>query len=244
MKKFILVTGSSSGIGSQIAIYLSKTYNLILQGTSMQKLKEIKKKCNKNNRHIIWQNNFENTDRIAEDLKKLIKNNLIYGFIHSAGTFQIQPTRLIKNSEMKKMWNINYFSCLEIFKFLIKNTNKNSLKKVIFISSNLSGMGSKGTVVYNASKGAMDATMRSLAIEFAPDININSILPGTIKTNMVKKIHNYEHRENNILKNYPHGFGSCVDVATLADFLISKKSNWISGQQIIVDGGRSINLTD
>lgn len=243
MKNYILISGASSDIGTKIAISLSKKYNIIIHGTDLKKLNKIKKECSNKNKKIIWKCDFRKITNINSFSKNFFFKYKIFGFIHCSGKFYLKPTRLIKNNELKDVWNINYFSCLDIIKRLVSLPNKKFLKKVIFISSNISGFGSKGTTVYNATKAALDASMKSLAVEFAPNIQFNSVLPGTIKTKMISEnIPSYD--EKIIIKKYPTGFGKPKNISDICEFLISQKSNWITGQQIIVDGGRSVNLTD
>jgi NAD(P)-dependent dehydrogenase (short-subunit alcohol dehydrogenase family) len=247
MNNFILVTGSSSGIGAEIAKLLSNKYNIILHGSNIVKLKKIKKKCSSKYKQIIWEYDLSKINNIKISLEQLIRSNKIKinGYIHSAGKFLIKPSRLVTAQEIEEIWNIYFFSSFLIFQTIInKKINKSALKKVIFISSNISGRGSNGTVLYNSTKGALDSMMRSLAIEFAPNIKINSILPGAIETNMTKNIFYNKKIKNLILKNYPNGFGQTKDIANFVDFLISNNSNWVSGQQITIDGGRSIDLSE
>jgi NAD(P)-dependent dehydrogenase (short-subunit alcohol dehydrogenase family) len=121
--------------------------------------------------------------------------------------------------------------------------NLGALKSVVYLSSNLSNMGAKGMSAYGASKGAIDTLMRCLAVELAPRVRLNSILPGAIPTEMTKAIFDNEEVRTRMIETYPLGIGEALDICYLAEFLLSNKSKWITGQQFTVDGGRSINIS-
>jgi NAD(P)-dependent dehydrogenase (short-subunit alcohol dehydrogenase family) len=85
--------------------------------------------------------------------------------------------------------------------------------------------------------------MRCLAIELAPNIRVNSILPGAVLTEMTQDIFDNEDVLKKMKETYPLGIGKTEDIYPVVDFLLSENSKWITGQQITVDGGRSINIT-
>ena len=113
----------------------------------------------------------------------------------------------------------------------------------VLISSNISNFGAKAHSAYGASKAAIDGLMRSLAIELAPNVRINSVLPGGIKTALTARIFEDKELIRKMELSYPLGLGCTNDIANAVEFLLSNRSRWITGQQITVDGGRTINLT-
>jgi NAD(P)-dependent dehydrogenase (short-subunit alcohol dehydrogenase family) len=113
----------------------------------------------------------------------------------------------------------------------------------VFLSSNLSNLGAKGMSAYGASKGAIDTLMRCLAVELAPKTRLNSILPGAIPTEMTQAIFDNEQVRTRMVETYPLGIGEALDICYMAEFLLSEKAKWITGQQFTIDGGRSINIT-
>jgi NAD(P)-dependent dehydrogenase (short-subunit alcohol dehydrogenase family) len=126
---------------------------------------------------------------------------------------------------------------MEIIRSLVqKRTNKGTLRSITFISSIASRVGASGYSVYAASKGAVNALSLSLAVELAPAVRVNAILPGIIQTEMTK-----EYFENSdFVALYPLGFGRPEDIADAVEFLSSDHARWITGQEIVVDGGRSV----
>ena len=85
--------------------------------------------------------------------------------------------------------------------------------------------------------------MRALAIELAPDVRVNSVLLGAINTPMSEKTFSDPGLSQNINKQYPLGIGQTDDAAFMVEFLLSDKSRWMTGQQIVLDGGRSVNFS-
>ena len=111
------------------------------------------------------------------------------------------------------------------------------------MSSIWSKFGARGYSLYCASKGALDSAMRALAIELAPIVRVNSVLLGAINTPMSEKSFSDAEIMQNINNQYPLGVGHTNDAACMVEFLLSSDSRWMTGQQIVLDGGRSINMS-
>ena len=245
LKKYTLITGASSGIGREISIKLSYKYNLILHGRNRERLEETKSMCDYKN-HIIWSCDLNSDEVISNELTNLITHNeiVINNFIHCAGIVTIMHARNIKSIISNKIMNINFNSAMTITSTLLKKKiNYQELKNIVFISSIWSKYGAKGYTLYCASKGALDAAMRALAIELAPDVRVNSILLGAINTPMSEKTFSDPGLSQNINNQYPLGIGQTDDAAFMVKFLLSDKSRWMTGQQIVLDGGRSVNFS-
>lgn len=122
--------------------------------------------------------------------------------------------------------------------------NDRELKSAVYISSNISNRGAAAFSAYGSSKAALDGLMRNLAVELAPNVRINSVLPGGVITEMTKEIFVDEAKKAEFEKNYPLGIGTPNDIAPVVEFLLSDHSKWMTGQQILVDGGRTIDITE
>lgn len=244
--EYILITGASSGIGRMISIHLSGAYNLILNGRNINKLMETKSLCAPGNDQIIYNCDLNNQDETENSFQHLIqeKNIAVSGFVHCAGYLKMLPFRTTSRQIMQDTMNINFFSAATLIKILIsKKINGTSLNNIIFISSTASIMGAKAFSVYSASKGALDSFMRCLAVELAPNVRVNSVLPGAIRTMMTDKIFQEAEVTENMKADYPLGFGDPADIAEMVSFLLSPKAKWITGQQFVIDGGRTINIS-
>ncbi len=244
--EYLLITGASSGIGRQCAIQLSEKYNLILCARREDKLQETKGLCKNPEKHLIFVCDLEHIETLENNLINFIKekNITINKFLHCAGTMGMLPLKLVTPDFMINCLKINLVSAEIITKTLTgKRHNANMLNNIVFISSNISNMGAKAFSVYSASKSGLDGMMRSLAMELAPKVRVNSVLPGAVETEMTKSIYEDEEKIKEIESTYPLGLGSAHNIADVVEFLFSDKASWITGQQIIVDGGRSINIS-
>lgn len=245
-KSFTLVTGASSGLGREIAILLSANHNLVLHGRDTKRLEETKKNCLRADQHVLWEMDLGNLDHIEQALSDLLrKSNIgIESFVHCAGILKIQPMRIMKLALAHEIMNVNFLSASEIVRLLLRSTvNQHQLSNIVFISSTASKFGAKGFNLYSASKGALDSLMRSLAVELAPKTRVNSVLPGGIHTGMTNAMFEDPQLAARLQADYPLGLGKSSDIAAAVEFLLSDNSRWITGQQLIVDGGQTVNIT-
>lgn len=242
MDSYILVTGASSGIGEGVAIALSETHRVVLSGRNYDKLEVVRQKCIAPEKHLIWCCNLE-TERanLFESLSFfLVKGNItIEAFVHCAGMTKILSLRNFSIQYIDQIFNTNVFSAIEILRVLLKKDNKGALKNILFISGLWSIRGDIGNSVYAASKGALNSLVYSLAQELAPKVRVNAVSPGAILTPMTASLLENEQFCAKIEQEYPLGIGSVADVVNCILFLLDEKARWITGQNYIVDGGRS-----
>ena len=154
------------------------------------------------------------------------------------------PLKFINKDDFDKIMNTNLFSPFFLTQSLIKKKKILNDSSILFISS-ISGpiIGSKGNLMYSASKSAINGIVKVLALELAEKkIRVNSISAGMIYSNMWKEENNPISSEQLIQdsKKYPLGYGKPSDVASLASFLVSNESTWITGSTIVIDGGFTI----
>lgn len=243
---YILITGASSGIGHHIAVNLSQNYNLILNGRNDETLETVIEQCTNRENHLKWVHDLNDVQEIEGSLQAVISksSSTIDGLVHCAGFLKMLPLKSISLAHLEQTMNINYNAAVIMLKTLIsKKINSGALKNVIFISSTASIRGAKAFNIYSGAKGALDSLMRSLAVELAPKVRLNSILPGGIQTKMTEHIFSDGELLERMAKDYPLGLGEPKDIFEMVDFLLSDKSRWITGQQFVVDGGRSINIS-
>lgn len=243
MTDFLLLTGASSGIGAQSALQLSRSYNLLLCGRNQENLEQVRASCHKPEQHLILPLDLSEIEKIAVKLSSCIVQNgiRINKFLHSAGIVTLMSARSFDYGFGDEMMKVNVFAAMEIVKTLIRKTPNNKfLNNIIFISALYSKKGVIGNSFYAATKGALDSYMRSIALELAPLVRVNSILPGGVRTPMSEAVYQDELALKEIEKKYPLGLGQLEDIANMAEFLFSERARWITGQQISVDGGAGI----
>lgn len=245
MKSRLLVTGSSSGIGREIAIALSKDFDIIVHGRNIKAANSTRQLLDAGNHHI-WISDFRNPAEVRASLAEFLESqkisvNLV---VHSAGVSYTSAGRLIDAQVANEITNINYLSPMQIFSALLSRVvNGNELKSVVALSSVWSSHGAVGQALYSGSKAALDASIRCLALESKDKARFNSISLGVVDSPMAYGVLNDEGTRKAIESTYPLGVGSSDDVIPLVKYLLGTDSKWLTGQTIVLDGGRSVNFS-
>ena len=240
-----LVTGASSGIGREIAVRLSASRSVLLHGRDQSRLEKTLSLCSPGN-HSLWSFDLEKVADIRPSLTTFCGTNelSVSEFVHCAGVPSVSAARMMSAAQIQKVFNINTVSALEICATLLRKNNHGALKNIVFISSIWGSFGSIGHTVYSATKGALDAAMRSLAVELAPSVRVNSLSLGAVDTPMANAaLSNPEIRAHNE-KNYPLGIGTTDDAAAVCEFILSDAARWITGQVLVADGGRTAHMSN
>jgi len=240
LNNYILISGATSTLGTQIVKKLAPKKNLILHGTSKSKLEILKKKLKKKKLIKSWVCDFTNLDNISKSYKENFKGLYISDFIHCAGTSKILRIKDFYKECYLNIFNVNLFSAIEIIKNITSKLNISKLNNIILISALYSKFGSKFNSMYSCSKGALNSLCKSLAVELAP-VKVNSILPGSIKSKMTKNLYKNRKYKKYLLKKYLVKNRGGEEIASFVYYLIFSE-NWITGQEIIIDGGASTNL--
>ena len=235
--KNIIVTGASGGIGNSIVKKLNKAgANILASGTRIEKLEELKK--NFENIKIL-KFDISQSDKIAEFIENATNElgGSLDGLVNNAGITQDNLAIRMSLEEWQKVININLTSTFLMSKFAIKKMLKNKSGKIVNITSVVGHTGNLGQANYTASKAAIVAMSKSLAIEYAKkNININCISPGFIKTAMTDNID--EKFKEVIVSKIPSArLGEPDDIANAVLFLSSDQSDYINGETMHVNGG-------
>ncbi|NQS88303.1 SDR family oxidoreductase [Patescibacteria group bacterium] len=242
--KNIIITGASSGIGRQCAITVSKLgANVILIARNKERLEKTYNQLKKGN-HFYFSQDITKYDKLEEIVRTSVeKLGKISGFIHSAGIEMTLPLRIMKSSYYQRMFAINVISGFELARIISKRKyiNQNGAS-FVFIASVMGILGQIGKVCYCSSKGALISGVKAIALELAPkQIRVNCVLPGMVETEMAKKMFQKLPKESkkSIVNMHPLGLGTSEDIANACAFLVSDVAKWITGTNLIVDGGYS-----
>ena len=239
--KNIVITGASSGIGRQCAITANALGAfVILLGRSLERLKETSNLIS-NNDFLILAVDITDYEETEVELEKLLGNLKIDGVIHAAGISTTLPLRNITPNKLQPFFETNVFAAINITKLLTKKKLANpDGMSIVFLASVMGVVGELGKTTYSLTKGALIAGTKSLALELASkNIRVNCISPGVVETPMSSNAVYAKNEEayDKIKSKHPIGLGKPEDVANACAFLLSNGARWITGTNMIVDGG-------
>jgi NAD(P)-dependent dehydrogenase (short-subunit alcohol dehydrogenase family) len=244
MQKKYLITGATSGIGLATCKKILSNGDIVYAvGRNISKIDDLNKQFDQKSF------NFSAFDlreiNLIENLfNKLIVDGIKFdGFIHCAGIEETIPLTLYSPDKVLKIFEINVFATIELIRFFSKKIYSNDGASVIFFSSVMGILGQPGKVGYCSSKSAILGLTKSSALELAKrKIRVNAVLPGVVNTPMTQKLFSQLDQKNidSIISMHPLGIGEVEDIVPVVEFLLSDGARWLTGQNIIIDGGYSI----
>mgnify|MGYP001192639110 CR=1 FL=1 len=233
-KASILITGSSRGIGASLArLCFEEGYEVILHGQS--KTKELLSLAEElNSKYLCF--DLKNEFEIEKSLKEISKLNIL---INSAGINISKPFNDLSSKDWQTIYDVNVFGLVNVIKYAYPILKKNHLSKIINIASIKGTHSAVGRAAYASSKSAVINLTSSLAKEFAPNTIVNCVSPGFTNTKMTEQTwtKRIKTQVESILLSR---MAETNEIAEVILFLCSEKCNYITGQNIIVDGGFSI----
>jgi len=240
---YTLITGATSDIGRNIARVLAPSTRILLAGRNENLLQSVRTSCSNPETHQLWVKDLAQATNVGDELTCLLGSSgvSIAHFVHCAALFARGEIQDFDPPSICQLFTVNLFSAVEIIRVLAsRRANGGMLRTITFLSSIATRIGIRGGSVYAASKGAMNALARSLAVELAPTVRVNSVLPGTLNPERAKQSIPKPDALSEVEDCYPLGFGNAEAIADVVAFVTSDKARWITGQEIVVDGGRSV----
>ena len=242
--KTILVTGASSGIGRGICIECSKMgATLILNGRNKERLEDTLSKLEGTGHKIIAADlsKQEEIERLTQELPE------IQGWVNSAGIPKVCPIKRFSRDDVDEIFNVNSISEMMLLSRLLKAKKLKRGASVVFVIS-ITGafVGSVGDTAYCATKGAVAGFLKGASLELAGQgIRVNSINPGLVPTEILtlsNTLSGEDHHINAMTERYPmKRLGTPEDMAYGAIYLLSDASSWVTGHQLVIDGGYILN---
>lgn len=239
--KTILVVGASSGMGREIAIECSKMgAKMIVSSRNEQKLKNVVAEMDGKD-HLVLPVDLTKQDEI-ENLVQTIP--VVDGMLIGSGIGLALPIQFCSREKFDQVFNLNFFAYTELTRLLYRKKKINKNGSIIFISSLAAGFSLVvSNAIYGSAKAALNNFMKYAALEFAPrKIRVNTINPGMVHTPLTAagSISDAD-MEKDMNENYPlKRYGEPRDIAPLAIYLLSDAASWVTGQAIVIDGGRSL----
>jgi NAD(P)-dependent dehydrogenase (short-subunit alcohol dehydrogenase family) len=238
-KKNILITGVGKGLGEEFLKYFTSR-GFFVFGITRSKSDLVKLKSLKNCK--IYIGDVCNEKTIKKILQDSIKEKkIIYGIINNAGIRHRQEFKKIKLKELERTFQVNYFSIFKIMQIFLKYSLKLKIKSsIVNIGSIVGGkQGFSNLTAYASSKGALKSLTQSFAIEVAKyGVRANTINPGFIKTSYYNSFKKKKKLYNWTISRIPmKHWGEPKHISGLAEYLLSEKSEYLTGETINIDGG-------
>ncbi len=237
--KTILVTGASSGIGQATAVECAQMgAEVVITGRDTERLQATADLVGTPKALIAADlTNQEDVERLVASLPPLD------GAVLCAGNSTTLPLQFGSREKFDEMFNVNFFAPVELLRLMYKKKVLQKGASVVLIAS-IGGTHSfmPGNGVYGASKAALNSLMKYAAREYASrKIRVNSICPGMVDTPLIHRGTITEEQLAEDAKRYPLGrYGKPDDIANGAVYLLSDASSWLTGHDLVIDGGFSI----
>jgi len=233
MSEKYLIFGATGSIGSSLAEQLVNSgKDVHLVGRNDNEVKNISERLSCP---------FTIVDVLEEGFIEKVKNDIqdIKGVAYCVGSIDLKPVRMVTEQDFIKCMKLNLYSAVEVIKGYQESLKKNKGSVVLF-STVAAQRGFTNHAIIASTKAAVEGLTVSLAAEFAPNIRVNCIAPSLTHSKIAEPMLKNKALADGIAKAHPlKRLGEGKDSASLAKFLISEDSSWITGQIIAVDGGRS-----
>ena len=237
--KTILVTGASSGIGQSTVVSCAQMgAEVVITGRDAERLQATADLIGTPVTQISADlTSNDDVERLAAALPPLD------GAVLCAGNSTTLPLQFGTREKFDDMFNVNFFAPVELLRLMYKKKILQKGASVVLIAS-IGGTHSfmPGNGVYGASKAALNSLMKYAAREYASrKVRVNSICPGMVDTPLIHRGTITEEQLAEDAKRYPLGrYGKPDDIANGAVYLLSDASSWLTGHDLVIDGGFSI----
>jgi NAD(P)-dependent dehydrogenase (short-subunit alcohol dehydrogenase family) len=214
----ILLVGASSDISKSLQNNFSSNYEFI---------------------NLSSNSDFSSVDNFnILDPATFIEIDSIDGIVYFPGSINLKPFKRLSMDEFKKDYDINVLGLLNVLKFYQSKLTIGA--SVVFISSVAASVGMPFHSSISMCKSSLEALARSLAAEWAPKVRVNCVAPSLVNTKLSERFFRNEKQQEQMNSRHPlNKTGNPEDISNAIEFLLSKKSSWVTGQILNIDGGIS-----
>jgi 3-oxoacyl-[acyl-carrier protein] reductase len=236
--KTVVITGGTRGIGAAIVeLFQQLNARIIVTGTNIKKLQKLNKKSSSNRInyvHLDFALN-ESVKSFLNYLKELDKVDIL---INNAGVNKIDPINKIKDNDWDYINNINLKGPFLLTRAIADRMKKQGFGRLINIASVFGVVSKEKRAAYSTTKWGLIGFTKAVSLDLAPyNILVNAVSPGFVNTELTRKVLGTKGIKN-IIKSIPQQrLAEVEEIAKLVIFLASDFNTYITGQNIIVDGG-------
>ncbi len=222
-----LVVGASSGIGNALATQLSESGHQVYATYF------------KNETAVSSANlSFHPLNVLDETISLDFLPDAINGIIYCPGSINLKAFARIKPEDFENDYKLQVVGAVKVIQAALPKLKDSDNASIVLFSTVAVQSGLNFHSLVASSKGAIEGLTRALSAEFAPKIRVNCIAPSLTDTPLAASLLNTDQKkEANALRHPLKRIGTATDIANMAEFLLSDKSGWITGQILHVDGG-------
>ena len=242
-KNFVVV-GASSGIGKQIALELAQAgANVLCMARRVEIIEKLKEFQGEGK---IYPAHIDVTKATSKDWDSIIKNFVgetgkISGGVYTAGVSGFTPLRQWNEELANQIMDTSYWGMIRFIQSATKKRFANDGSAFVTFSSTAAYAGNQGVLVYASAKAAVQTAVKVIAREISQNNHrINSVSPGWVEDTGMTNAHEEEFPKPDAEKDFLLGSGTVEKVSPMVLFLLSEKANWITGRDIVIDGGQLI----
>ena len=224
-----LIIGASSGIGKALATQLADAGHQVFGTFNKNEVQS--------DHHSIQ---YAHLNVLDDDFSLDFLPDTLTGVIYCPGSINLRQFERIKPADFTADYNLQVVGAIKTIQAVVSKLKKSDNASIILFSTVAVQSGLPFHSQVSASKGAIEGLTKALAAEFSPKIRVNCIAPSLTETPLAASLLNTEQKKEANAQRHPlKRIGTTDDIANMAEFLLSTKASWITGQIMHVDGGIS-----